>query len=127
RPVLDGDGKPMKRTVEYSRPRVMRAVVFNAEQISGLEPPEPRPVPAEWERHQRAEAILAKSPAVVRHVPGDAAYYEPRVDRITLPERTQFATADRYYATALHEVGHSTGHPTRLDRDLSHPFGSEGY
>lgn len=127
RPVLDSEGKKVTRTVEYSRPRVMRAVVFNAEQITGLEPPEPRPVPAEWERHQRAEAILSRSPAAIRHVFGDGAYYEPGADRITLPERTQFDTADRYYATALHEVGHSTGHASRLGRDLSHPFGSEEY
>ena len=33
-----------------------------------------------------------------------------------------------YYATALHEVGHATGHPSRLNReDLGHPFGSEAY
>ncbi|WP_256562624.1 zincin-like metallopeptidase domain-containing protein, partial [Pseudomonas sp. HMSC066A08] len=48
-------------------------------------------------------------------------------DSITLPERNQFPTADNYYATALHELGHWTGHPSRLDRDLAHPFGSEGY
>ena len=47
---------------------------------------------------------------------------------ITLPERDQFASADGYYATALHEVGHATGHPSRLNRqDLGHPFGSEAY
>ncbi|SET69885.1 putative DNA primase/helicase, partial [Nitrosomonas marina] len=39
----------------------------------------------------------------------------------------QFETPDRYYATALHELGHWTGHETRLNRDLAHPFGSEGY
>ena len=34
---------------------------------------------------------------------------------------------DNYYATALHELGHWTGHASRLGRDLEHPFGSEGY
>src|SRR5688572_6631535 len=43
------------------------------------------------------------------------------------PERAQFHAADGYYATALHELGHWTGHQTRLNRDLAHPFGSEGY
>ncbi|HEY9559747.1 MAG TPA: zincin-like metallopeptidase domain-containing protein, partial [Anseongella sp.] len=46
---------------------------------------------------------------------------------ITLPLREQFDAADLYYATLLHELGHWTGHPTRLDRDLVHTFGSEGY
>lgn len=49
------------------------------------------------------------------------------LDSITMPERGQFPSADNYYATALHELGHWTGHPSRLDRDLSNPFGSEGY
>ena len=34
-----------------------------------------------------------------------------------LPEREQFATANGYYQTALHELGHATGHPARMDRD----------
>ena len=34
-----------------------------------------------------------------------------------MPEREQFATANGYYQTALHELGHATGHPLRLDRD----------
>ncbi|WP_140410188.1 zincin-like metallopeptidase domain-containing protein, partial [Escherichia coli] len=43
------------------------------------------------------------------------------------PQQAAFPSADRYYATALHELGHWTGHASRLDRDLAHPFGSEGY
>ena len=70
---------------------------------------------------------MANSGAVIRHEPGDRAFYRPSTDSITLPERNQFPTADNYYATALHELGHWTGHPSRLDRDLAHPFGSEGY
>jgi antirestriction protein ArdC len=38
-----------------------------------------------------------------------------------------FDNAGKYYATALHELGHATGHPSRLDRDLSGGFGSESY
>ena len=38
-------------------------------------------------------------------------------DKVTLPEREQFATANGYYQTALHELGHATGHPSRMDRD----------
>ncbi|MBN8905832.1 MAG: toprim domain-containing protein [Rhodospirillales bacterium] len=63
----------------------------------------------------------------IRHVAGDRAFYRLAEDTITMPERTQFGTGDRYYATALHELGHATGHPSRLARDLAHPFGSEGY
>jgi len=126
-PVLDAEGTPQTRIVRYERPRVWAAVVFNAEQIDGLAAPADRPVLAEWERHKQAETILANSQASIRHVPGDLAVYKLSEDRIVLPERGQFPTADRYYATALHELGHWTGHPSRLNRDIAHPFGSEAY
>ncbi len=127
KPVLDQAGEPVKRVVRYERPRVWSAMVFNAQQIDGLPPAPDRPAMAEWERHEKAEAIMANSGVPVLHAPGDRAFYRLSEDRITLPERGQFASADRYYATALHEMGHATGHPSRLARDMAHPFGSEGY
>jgi putative DNA primase/helicase len=127
KPVLDGDGKPKVVRVELERPRSFTAVVFNASQIDGLPPLETKPRSQEHERHARAEAILANSGAKIEHVPGNRAFYRPSTDSITLPEREQFHAPDGYYATALHELGHWTGHPNRLDRDLAHPFGSEGY
>lgn len=128
RPVIDPDtGKQKTVTVQLERPRSFMARVFNGSQIDGLPPLEARPTGPEPERHARAEAILANSGADIRHEPGDRAFYRPSTDSITLPERNQFPTADNYYATALHELGHWTGHPSRLDRDLAHPFGSEGY
>jgi hypothetical protein len=80
-----------------------------------------------WDRHEQAEALLLASGAEIRHDQADRAFYRPATDRIHLPERGGFKTADAYYATAMHKLGHWTGHPTRLDRDLAHPFGSEGY
>lgn len=128
KPVIDSEtGKQKTETVRLERPRSFPAVVFNAEQIDGLPPLEARQSMPEPERHARAEAILANSGAKINHEQGDRAFYRPSTDSITLPARNQFPTADNYYATALHEVGHWTGHPSRLDRDLSHPFGSEGY
>ena len=103
------------------------AVVFNAAQIDRLPPLSDRPALPDWERREWAEAILGNSGVAIRHMAGDAAHYSPGADRITLPERGQFASADLYYETALHELGHATGHPSRLNRDLAHPFGSEGY
>lgn len=127
KPVLDADGKQKTQMVEYERPKAFGAVVFNASQIDGLPPLQAKTTMQEWERHELAEAIMQASGVPIRHEGGDRAYYRPSTDSITLPERTQFPTADGYYATALHELGHATGHPSRLDRDLSHPFGSEGY
>lgn len=128
KPIIDPEtGKQKTITVKLERPRSFSAVVFNAEQIDGLPPLEARPIRPEPERHARAEAILAASGANIQHIEGDRAFYSPARDSITLPLRSQFESADAYYATALHETGHWTGHPSRLDRDLSNPFGSEGY
>lgn len=125
--IKDADGQTVMRRVELSKPRRFSARVFNAEQIDGLEPLPPTRLLPDFERHQQAETILSRSPAPIRHIDGDRAYYEPIADRITLPLREQFKSPDLYYATAFHELGHSSGHESRLNRDLLHPFGSEAY
>ena len=124
-PVLDKGGRKVMVTVEFDRPRVFSATVFNAEQIKGLPPLEKRK-PA-WDRHDRAEKILTNSGARIQHDQADRAFYRQSSDSIHMPGRPQFSTADKYYATALHELGHWTGHPDRMDRDLSGSFGSESY
>lgn len=125
RPVLDAQGKPVMERAKLERPRAFFSRVFNVAQIDGLElPPPPKHT---WNPSERASAILTASGANIEHSPGDRAFYRPSTDTITMPLPTQFPTADGYYATALHELGHWTGHESRLDRDLAHPFGSEGY
>lgn len=126
KPRLNDDGEPIKQTVKLERPRVFFATVFNAEQIDGLLPLQPRPQ-QEWDALERAEKILQASGAQILHNERDKAFYRPATDSIYLPEKGQFPSANNYYATALHELGHWTGHSSRLDRDLANPFGSEGY
>lgn len=58
---------------------------------------------------------------------GNQAFYRPITDEVHLPPRNAFVDMQEFYSTALHEVGHSTGHASRLNRDLSGGFGSEGY
>ena len=125
KPVRDGDGNKVYRTVQLDKPKVFSASVFNAEQIDGLPPLEIKS--PDWDRHERAEAVLTVSGADIRHDQADRAFYRPATDRIHLPPRDSFKSADSYYATALHDLGHHSGHPCRLDRDLAHPFGSVGY
>lgn len=125
KPVLDEKGKPIKETIMLERPSVFFATVFNGEQVDGIPPMEQRE--RNWDSIERAEKILKMSGADIRHGEHDRAFYRPSTDSIHLPGKDQFSTADNYYATALHELGHWTGHSSRLDRDMVHPFGSEGY
>ena len=123
--VADSEGKQIKEQVKLERPRAFYATVFNAEQIDNL--PQLEIKTPDWNPVDRAEEILQASNAVIKHGESDRAFYRPSTDSIHLPHKHQFPTPDRYYATALHELGHWSGHELRLNRDLSHPFGSEGY
>jgi antirestriction protein ArdC len=56
--------------------------------------------------------------------------YLPKLDTVHIPEPTRFATTSDYYSTLFHELAHSTGHSSRLDRGLDTnpaPFGSPDY
>ena len=125
KPVRDENGKKVQVTVQLDKPKCFHAVVFNAQQMDGVPALEKREY--EWEPNERAEAILKGSGADIRHQAGDRAYYSPVQDHIVLPEKSQFQDAGKYAAVGLHELGHWTGHQSRLDRDLSGPFGSESY
>ena len=93
--------------------------VYNAEQIEGLRLP---PVEAEIEarRHERvprAESVIRLMPDPPTLREGQrSAWYAPSEDLVGLPSLGAFLSADAFYATALHELAHSTGHPRRLDR-----------
>ena len=88
--------------------------VFNAKQCDGL------PARAEgrrpWAGHPEADRVLKGSGARIEHAGGDRAFYDIRGDRIVLPFRERFPEAAGYYQAALHELGHWTGHASRLNR-----------
>ena len=102
--------------------------VFNGDIIDGIPEREKRVLdPAQ--RNSRAENLLqywSDNEAKIIYG-GDSAFYRSTTDEIHLPERDRFVDLPEFYSTALHEVGHSTGHEKRLNRDLSGEFGSEKY
>jgi len=57
----------------------------------------------------------------------DRAFYSPKDDCITIPPRNKFLSDKAYFAVILHELSHSTGHPSRLNRKQNNPFNSKGY
>jgi len=102
--------------------------VFNGDVIEGIPQKETHELD-ESARNERAENILtawneSESPIIYG---GSQAYYRPSTDEIHLPKREDFYSLQEFYSTALHEIGHSTGHEKRLKRDLSGKFGTPEY
>lgn len=100
--------------------------VFNLSQLT--DPPEitieKRP---EIETDAQAEELIKASGADIR-IGGDKAFYTPAGDYVVMPHKDQFDSREAYYSTLFHETGgHWTGHPKRLNRDMSGRFGSEAY
>ena len=100
--------------------------VFNIAQFDGLDHLVPQHDKHEWEPLPQAERILNESGADIRYG-GDRAFYSPSLDRIQLPNRERFTSAEGFAATALHELGHWTGGKARLDREFGKRFGEEAY
>jgi putative DNA primase/helicase len=127
-PIMDPEtGKQKTITVQLERPQVFRAVVFNAEQMDNVPELAKGPRQYEWDPLDRAEQILVSSGAAIFHDQNDRAFYQPGRDEIHMPGRDQFPSPQAYYSTALHELGHWTGHESRLNRDLTGGFGSTDY
>lgn len=124
--MKDNEGNTIKTTVLLDRPIARTFYVFNAEQIDGMPALEIQN-PNVIEVNKRVEVLLTNSGADIQHKIGDRAYYSPTSDHIVLPLKEQFKSAEHYYSTALHELGHWSGHSSRLNRDLMNVFGSEDY
>ena len=94
--------------------------VFNGDVIEGI-PERKRAEHDSAGQNARAEALIgfwSDTESPIRYG-GSAAYYSPKTDEIHLPQREDFVDMPEYYSTALHEIGHSTGHEKRLNRNLS--------
>lgn len=102
--------------------------VFNCSLMDGV-PAKEMPTIDVNDRIEKAEAILdywnANESKIVYG--GSQAFYRPSTDEVHLPEREKFKSTQSFYDTAFHEIGHSTGHESRLSRDLSGGFGSQSY
>lgn len=104
--------------------------VFNVAQIQGL-PAEFYGVPATGglspkERIASLEAFAKSTDAQIEEG-GDRACYFPSLDKINMPPFASFETPESYYATLCHELVHWTGHPSRLNRELSSKNKIEAY
>ena len=71
---------------------------------------------------------LGRENVRLTHSEGDRAFYRPATDEVVLPIRKQFVSTAEYYSTVFHELTHSTGHASRLNRLTNAAFfGTEDY
>ena len=118
---------------EETRFFVNTFTVFNEEQIEGIEFTDT--TRDELKDYGTVEALetvinnMPEAPQVDIRI-RDRACYIPSWDKVEMPEKGQFKTLEQYYATYVHELAHSTGHETRLNRaTITSPngFGSHEY
>jgi len=120
-------GEKTRVRVQLERPKVFYANVFNAAQMDNVPTLELEPRRFEWEPLVMAERIMAQAGVPIFHDQLERAYYTATRDEVHLPPKSAFPDAARYYGTGLHELGHATGHPSRLNRELGNSFGSVEY
>jgi len=103
--------------------------VFNASQVDGIEFPKVESrTGSTFEPLAEAERIVTgwTTGPKVEHGFAQACYC-PTTDILQMPSPPSFDSAESYYATLFHEMGHSTGHESRLSRKFGTSFGSEAY
>lgn len=107
--------------------------VFNVDQCDGLSLPEIDQTTSapEIDEDELCEGIVtgwANRPALHLTSPTECrAYYRPVTDSVHMPDRNRFVDAPHYYSTLFHELVHSTGHTSRLNRTFGDHFGDELY
>lgn len=127
--VTNDDGTEEEKLV----PMLRYFNVFHASQVDGLpESPEDEPPAFTVSPDETADQIISQycflSGVSLENSRSDQAYYSPSTDAIHLPLMEQFPVTAEYYSTAFHEMTHSTGHKSRLDRLTKNAaFGSEDY
>ena len=100
--------------------------VFNIEQTQNIEIP--KDDVREFAPIEACENIVKSYKTIpnIRHG-GDRAAYSPTLDEIIMPRKETFDSPETYYGTLFHEMVHSTGHKSRLNREFGPTFGDHKY
>ncbi|WP_205602510.1 ArdC family protein [Chelativorans alearense] len=109
-------------------PFLKRFTVFNTDQCENLPedvqtaaPPAPTGL-----IEPRFEALI-EATGIDFRIGGNQAFYVPAHDYVQVPPPQAYFEPVNWHRTALHELGHASGAPHRLNRDLSGSFGSKKY
>lgn len=129
--VKDEQGQAVQLCDKNGNPQIAFKYmpVFNASCVKGM-PPHQLPIPkTEFEIAQEVNdlttALQEKTGLTFVQSSQARAYYSPGEHKVHMPNQNLFKSEEGYYATLLHEFGHSTG--PALNRDMSNKFGSKGY
>lgn len=93
--------------------------VFHISQVDGVEPlekPELNTVEPIAEAERIKEAYKEREYIQIKEIVSNDAFYSPSGDYIQVPCREQYQEANEFYSTLFHEMIHSTGHKSRLNR-----------
>lgn len=103
--------------------------VFNASLVDGIPPLEVNNIVEDptIKSNVFLDSVVANSGVTLEYKDLNRAYYMPSLDTIVLPPISFFESQTAYNCTLAHELSHSTGGPSRLNRDLSGGFGTEQY
>ena len=129
----DEDGNPISVYHEYARPILKYYNVFEIGDVDGIDIKriEPQFVPNDISPIEVAERVIAeyseRTQLSIERKYSSGACYRPGDDKVIIPILGQFDMAEEFYSTAFHELVHSTGAKSRLNRDLGHRFGSDKY
>jgi antirestriction protein ArdC len=124
---LESDS-PQKTKSKDIVPILRYYTVFNANQCDNIKTPEqPQVITSHNPIKEAADIIAAmKNAPDIKHG-FTKACYNRGTDIVSMPAETAFKTPEHYYSTLFHEVVHSTGHETRLDRKFGTQFGDQDY
>ena len=108
--------------------------VFHISQVEGVEPLPKEKLNNDIEPIEAADKIIidyvTREHIDFQEMKSNKAFYSPASDKVVVPLKEQYQNINEYYSTTFHELTHSTGHKTRLDRlenGVVAAFGSETY
>ncbi len=127
----DDDEISSDSSVSGKAPLLRYYNVFNLEQCQDIESPTQEVPTYQFTPIKNAEQIISgmKDRPEISYG-GNRASYTPVSDKIRMPYEERFEQNEAFYSVLFHELGHSTGHKSRLDRKEvmeKHEFGSESY
>ncbi|MCB9064098.1 MAG: DUF1738 domain-containing protein [Chitinophagales bacterium] len=99
------------------KPMLRYYTVFNIAQCDGIPDTMIPSIDREVKANAAAKVLVNNMPNAprIQHKEQEA-YYNPLKDFINMPKQSSFKTDDAYYSTLFHELVHSTGHVSRLNR-----------